>query len=110
MTIITGERGAGKSSELIKISEKTGYPIVVRDGFSAKYIKDLAKTMGASIPDVYTEMQLKNGRLRGTDYRGIVIDEADSIIEKALAYYLSVSVKAVSVDRNNVFLLSDENA
>lgn len=108
MIIITGERGIGKTSELIKLSEETGYPIVARDSYNAKYIKDRAKAMGAKIPDVYTEMQVKDGKLRGTDYRGILLDDADSVIERALAYYLSGTVKAAAVD--NVVLLRSKGA
>ena len=110
MMILTGERGAGKTSELIKFSEETGYPIVASNSSNAKYIKDRAKVMGAKIPDVYTEMQVKDGKLRGTDYRGILLDDADSVIERALAYYLSASVKVASVDRNNVVLLRSKGA
>lgn len=110
MMIITGERGTGKTSELIKFSEETGYPIVARDSSNAKYIKDRAKAMGAKIPDVYTETQVKDGKLRGIDYRGVLLDDADSVIERALAYYLSASVMAVSVDRNNVVLLRSKGA
>lgn len=110
MMILTGERGTGKTSELIKFSEETGYPIVARSSSNAKYIKERAKAMGAKIPDVYTETQVKDGKLRGTDYRGILLDDADSVIERALAYYLSASVKVASVDRNNVVLLRSKGA
>lgn len=110
MMIITGERGTGKTSELIRFSEETGYPIVARDSSNAKYIKNRAKAMGAKIPDVYTETQVENGKLGGFDYREILLDDADSVIERALAYYLSATVKAASVDRNNVVLLRSKNA
>ena len=106
MIIITGERGVGKTSELIKLSEATGCPIVARDFSNAKYIKDRAKTMGANITNVYTVTQVENGKLRGTDYRGILLDDVDSVIERALTYYLSATVKAVSVE--NVVLLRSE--
>ena len=108
MIIITGERGTGKTSELIKLSEETGYPIVARDFSNAKYIKDRAKAIGAKITDVYTVTQVENGKLRGIDYAGILLDDADSVIERALAYYLSATVKAVSVD--NVVLLRSKDA
>ena len=110
MMILTGERGTGKTSELIKFSEETGYPIIARDSINARYIKDRAKAMGAKIPDVYTEMQVKDGKLRGIDYRGILLDDADSVIERALAYYFSAPVKVASVDRNNVVLMKSEGA
>lgn len=107
MIIITGERGIGKTSELIKLSEGTGYPIVARDSANAKYIKDRAKVMGAKIADVYTVTQVENGKLRGIDYKGILLDNADSVIERALTYYLSATVKAASVD--NVILLRSKD-
>jgi len=108
MIIITGERGSGKTSALIGLSEETGYPIVAKNSISAKYIKDRAEAMGAKITDVYTVTQVENGKLRGIDYRGILLDDADSVIEKALAYYLSATVKVASVD--NVVLLRSKDA
>lgn len=110
MIIITGERGTGKTSELIKLSEETGYPIVARGSINARYVKERAEAMGAKITDVYTVTQVENGKLRGIDYRGILLDDADSVIERALAYYLSATVKAASVNRNNVVLLGSKDA
>ena len=97
MYFIPGKRGSGKTSQIILLSSITGMPIVTNCEESVQYIKNLAKENGFAVPDVYTERQVIEGKLRGIDYRGVFIDNAEKIIENALISYLGVDVKAATI-------------
>lgn len=51
MKIITGSRQSGKTTELIRISSVTGYPIVTFNAKAAFNVKMQAEKMGVSIPE-----------------------------------------------------------
>ncbi len=56
MKIYVGERGSGKSTMLIEMSEKTGATIVAATYPMARYIKTTAAQMGKKIPNPITVM------------------------------------------------------
>lgn len=83
--IIVGKRRSGKTTDAILESEKTGYPILVRDRRMADYISFQADELGAKIPIPVTLRQLKNGKLDGHE-KGmqLIVDEGLMILEQIL--------------------------
>lgn len=45
------KRGGGKTTALVYTSAITGYPIVVPTTISKRYVKDVARRVGVSIPE-----------------------------------------------------------
>lgn len=87
-------RQSGKTTLLIHSSFVTGHPIIVNDTAQKKFILDQAKARDLDIT-VYTlrEWWIEGERLNHL-YAGVLIDEAETIIEKALEYYLGTHVIA----------------
>lgn len=83
--IIVGKRRSGKTTDAILESEKTGYPILVRDRRMADYISFQADELDAKIPIPVTLRQLKNGKLDGHE-KGmqLIVDEGLMILEQIL--------------------------
>jgi len=77
--IIRAERGQGKTTELIKRSNKEWKYIVCVDMKRAKLIADMAYKMGLDIPYPLTvrELPLKQGQR----IKSVLIDEVDDVLE-----------------------------
>lgn len=86
-------RRNGKTTILIHTSFVTGYPIIVNDTAQKKFILDQAKARDLDIT-VYTLREWIEGERLNHLYAGVLIDEAETIIEKALEYYLGTHVIA----------------
>lgn len=79
-TIINLPRGGGKTTALVYASAVDKVPILCLNKQNKKYIEDLAKKLGLSIPEPLTcntEDLLKLGRF---DFEEILIDNAEFII------------------------------
>lgn len=96
MNIILGERCSGKTTELIKRSAETGAVIVAGTSTMGDHIKYMAKEMGLGIPQPISAKQLVNliygdgyGMeclvLEGIRKRGILIDEAQIVLQNIFA-------------------------
>lgn len=93
MIIYTGERGSGKTTMLIELSEKTGATIVTATYPLAKYIQMMAVQMGKKIPVPITVTNyihlLSNGG----------ISKSQKYLVDELQMMLSVmGIKAATVD------------
>lgn len=89
MKVITGDRGTGKTAELIKESAKTGAYIVVSNRHIANYVAQMAKDLNLQIRFPITFDELFHGSLRTKGLANIhlLIDDVDSLINKILGHY-----------------------
>lgn len=81
MTIIVGSRGSGKTSELIKISNQTGHPILVKDHKRKKYVEQVAIKIGYPILPPIVWGVVPDGRYYGSNIAKVLVDDADELIE-----------------------------
>ena len=96
MRYIIKGRQQGKTHKLIIASEVTGYPIMLPDEKRKHFIKDMAKEMGCDIPEpISYEHYMRYGG--GSSIENILIDDAESIIEKMLKNTLKTNVVAVTL-------------
>lgn len=86
-------RQNGKTTLLIHTSFVTGAPIIVTDTARKKFILDQAKEQDLDIR-VYTLREWNENRSLPHCVTGVLIDEAEEVIEKALEYYLGTTVIA----------------
>lgn len=96
MNLIIKDRTMGKTTQLIYISEFTGYPIVVPYEAMIKQTKERAKNLGCKIPEPVTVSDMINGKKRGDyTYNNVLVDEValNGVLEKALSLYLNSNVK-----------------
>lgn len=83
MKLIKKHRGKGKTTQLIYISEYTGYPIVVHSKSSVNIVKETASRLECKIPEPITVAELINGR-QTIPYENVLIDEAILVCEALL--------------------------
>lgn len=82
--IILGGRQSGRTTQLIKESEKTGYPIICSHEAAAQSVKKRAAEIGCVIPDpiALSLQKITNGSLEReiSGYNGVLVDELDYLI------------------------------
>lgn len=94
MKIVNRNRQTGKTTMLIHTSYLTGYPIVVQDAQRAYNVTAQAEQLGCKI-SVITASQL---RQNGVPFRdGVLVDEGEDLIKRALEEYLKTKVVACTV-------------
>lgn len=91
--IIKG-RGEGKTTELIKMSYKTGDYIVVCTEARRKAICEQAKEMGLHIPYPVIFEEYQQCRFRGSFVRKILIDDADDMLRHI---FKEVEIEAITM-------------
>lgn len=86
MKIVIEERGKGKTTHLIKMSNKMSVPILTADNESRKYIKELASQMDIQILEPITIFEIEHEKTRGLKFanNNILVDDIDIIISKQL--------------------------
>lgn len=95
MKLIIKDRGMGKTTQLIYMSEATGYPIVTNNKFSINSLKMRAKKLGCEIPEPITSYEMASGKKRGNHlYDNILVDEValDGVLKDALNKYFNSNV------------------
>ena len=97
MEIIVRGRRLGKTEELIKESAKTGYYIVAINHRLAE-ITSRAKELGLKIPFPITFSEFLDGRFRGLDIKGFLIDDVDVLL---LQLSRGVPIAAVTITRGD---------
>lgn len=109
MRVILGERGAGKTTELIKESRKTGYPILVTSHKRAEYIKNMNADIYPKLQDIPTPIVLNSlPRIQHQTKRSrILIDD----LEDVLKHIFAIDVDTVTITSDREFKsLSTSNA
>lgn len=71
----------------------TGYPIVVPTTISKRYVKDVARRVGVSIPEPIVMSEDARGRRIG----GVLIDNAEEIIRAYAAEHFNAPVIAYTI-------------
>lgn len=103
MKIINGERASGKTTILIQMAHDTGARIVCRSQAEARFVEKRGKEMGLEIKKPAFDFAVP-GPFNPEAFKGetLLIDDAEGIIEKALAAYFGVPVCAITINRPNV--------
>ncbi len=84
MEILSMERGSGKTTKLIKISNKTKAPIICRDKNMVGIIKKMAKEMKLEIPEPLSIYEKDKLRCSHNPSNCVLIDDVDSILSRIL--------------------------
>lgn len=93
MNVISGERGTGRTTKLVKRSYETGYPILVSCSSSANYIKKIANDLSVVIPEpiiYHNNTNIFHG------IRKVIIDNADYLLQQILG----ISIDTYSIEVN----------
>lgn len=93
MNLIIKGSGMDKTTQLIYISEATGYSIVVAYKTMIDNIKSTATKLGCKIPEPVLLSDIVTGK---TQYDDILVDEAtlDGVLKKGLNNYFNSNVVA----------------
>ena len=97
--IIIGNRGVGKTTELIKKSAETGVHILVPTAMHANELYDRAKQMGLSIPDSITiEEYFTIDVFQDTSIvsQGVYIDDAELVLQNLLG---GIPIRSITLTR-----------
>lgn len=79
--IIYGEIGAGKTTEMIKLSRDTGCNLVVQNRSFANQLKMRALRENEYLPEVLTYEDITNNKLVGKRLEGLLIDDIEVFVE-----------------------------
>ncbi len=108
MNILIKKRATGKTLGLLYTSEATGYTIIVDSKSQVENLKNKAKELAITIPEPMTADTFRTGKFHCQPIKGILIDDADSIIKKALFnYFNGANIVAITMSPNDNTLLSD---
>ena len=93
-TIIGGGRNCGKTTELIKISAETGYPIVCVSKAIAHVISSQAHDLGFKIPFPITFRELP---LKSSKYKAVLVDEIEHLLEELIGRVVYVGATSAEM-------------
>lgn len=97
MRVIAKPRQAGKTTELIKRSAETGFPIVCRNKRTADRIGEMARELKLPTPTMYTFFDAAHTFRRGFGINGpVLIDDADEFLQ----YILRFRIDTVTISTN----------
>lgn len=92
------ERGSGKTTRLIHLSAHKNIPIIVSTYAQKSHIIEHAKRIGIEIPNPITIFEFESMKISGSNHinNGVIIDDAQYIIQRALESYFDAPVLAIS--------------
>lgn len=99
MILIKGERGTGKTTELVKISSHTGQRILCANSKRARLIEDTAKELGLDIPQPLAPGE----NTKGMERESILVDDIEDVLQaytNARIDYATVSCELEKVVNN----------
>ena len=103
MKIINGERASGRTTMLIHTAYVTGERIVCPTYKRAQFVAQQAKDAGLNILEPLEAFQYAEDRVHGLrQNERILIDDAEKVIEEALAAYFRTPVDAITINCPNV--------
>lgn len=92
MKTIVGARIAGKSTEAVKLAYDTGAAIICPTGFGKQHLfelcRDMFGKMAAERMAIYTVSDIINGKYRGRNFNGFVIDDGDFVFQELLSNFV----------------------
>lgn len=97
MKIICMERGAGKTSKLIRLAAQDNLCIVCLNSVKVSSVLNLAKSLGFRIPIPVSMATFLTGRASEKGIAGFVIDDLDQALDN-LGY--AFGMRAVSITKN----------
>lgn len=102
MKIINGERASGRTTMLIQMAHETGARIVCRSQMEARFVEERSAEMGLEIKKPAFDFAVP-GPFNPETFKGetLLIDDAEGIVEKALAAYFGAPVDAITINRPN---------
>lgn len=93
MQIVNIERGKGKTTRLMAISELCGYPILVCNELQKKHTQENAKKYGYNIAEVYSVHDLLSDKQKGKSYLvPFLCDEMPFVFEQLMAELFDTEV------------------
>jgi hypothetical protein len=98
MKILRIDRGKGKTTELVKLSNKEWLYIVCRDRERAKVIVDVAKFLLLDIPFPITLRELP---LRSPHIKTVLVDDMEDLLEAVIGKHIefgTTSSEMIGVD------------
>lgn len=90
MKIINKSRGSGKTTQLIYLSEATGYPIISRN---PKFVSEQARSMGCKIPKPISFDKALNGF--PIKY-SVLIDDSELFLD-AILYKQGINAEVITM-------------
>lgn len=97
MNVIYKKRGEGKTEEIIKRSDKTGYLIITITHQQAQIIKKRAKEMGCYNVNVLAYDEFKKGESLYIG-KSILLDNAEYLLQKIFNHQL---IDTISITNTN---------
>lgn len=88
-------RGMGKTSKLIKISEERNLPIICFSFMERDRISRQAKAMGTAIPHPISINELP--KLQGRGVKEVLVDEADLILNELICRETGAEVQVLTM-------------
>ena len=100
MEVIARPRGAGKTTELVKLAYKNNACILVASNQQRDIVWDIALKMGMeSMPYPVTLKELQERRVgQGLIRRGFIIDNADIMLQEIIGF----PIHAITVSTNDI--------
>ena len=96
-TIINLPRCGGKTTVLVYTSAVDKIPILCLNKQNKKYIEDLAKKLGLSIPEPLTCHTEDLIRLGGFNFGEILIDDAEAVIPTLIGALTGAKIKGMTM-------------
>jgi len=101
MDKIIKKRASGKTSELIKRSFVTEYPILVATEDQKKNLKSQAYSMGyGGMPEPLTPKSFSLLQFRGRKIK-VLVDEADYLLQQLLKKYGDIEIDTITLSPND---------
>ena len=100
MRIFNLARGQGKTIRMLYASEYHNAPIVVSHHATKQYIMDMAKWKGVNIPEPITVDEMSASRIKGKNYKDVLVDDMETVLSQMLAQYgLSMIGGTTTIDK-----------
>lgn len=108
MKLITGKRGGGKTTELVKMSAETGAYIVTRTADSAGQIMAIADHLGVHIPFPLTWAEFYNNTYEGKRIM-LLFDDMDAFLQSISSALILATTFSIEEDWGKKVLELPEN-
>ena len=98
MKKIIKPRGAGKTTELIKLSHDTWTYILVTNAKRQKEVFSMARKIGIDIPNPVTVDDYMRTQFKGSYIKNILIDDAEDVLKCFLS---RVNIDAITLTKED---------
>lgn len=109
MEIIYDKRRSGKTTKLIHESHEKWMHILVSNSMQVELISNMAKKMNVDIPYPITISEIIKIKSSSDIKRGILVDEAQHILEKLIGVNIETMTITDNTEKNKVLKMLEEN-